>query len=128
MGVTVTARVLERCRTTGAEDDYDIIGYSFSEYVPVVDAINSICEDKIKYITLDWDGYVDISLLQPLLMFERNEEGEFICKNDRFNRSARELLQSVICNWAVAKKSQEHVWITIKDWRVIVDVKSLITQ
>lgn len=118
--ITVKTRILEQCRSTGGEDDYDLVDYTFSEYVPASDAINHICGDKHKRITLEWNDANDSGitrLFEPvILFFERNEEGEFICKTDPDHKSARDILRETYCNWVVAKKEQEHVWITLKDW------------
>lgn len=121
--VDVKEHILEQGRSTGGEDDYDLIDYSFAGYVKAIDAINYICEDKHKAFTLEWETFGDLGiscLLEPILFFfERNEDGEFICKNDSDHKSARDLLRQIHCNWIVARKSKESVWITIKDWKVI---------
>lgn len=118
--IIVNARVLEQCRTTGGDDDYDLIDYTFSGYVKAIDAINHICEDKHKHMTFEFETSGEFDTLEPIIFFfERNEKGEFICNNVPDHKTARELLREIRCNWMVAKKMREHVWITIKDWKVI---------
>ena len=121
--IQVKERVLEQGRSTGGDDDYDLIDYSFAGYVKAIDAINYICEDKHKTCTLELETFGDSGipflLVPALLFFERNEEGEFICNNDSDHKSARDLLRQIHCNWVDAKKMQESIWITIKDWKVV---------
>ena len=118
--IAVKERVLEQGRSTGGDDDYDLIDYTFSEYVKAIDAINHICGDKYKHMTLEFDPFGVSDLLEPVIFFfERNGEGEFICKNDPSNEASSEVLREIHCNWVVARKEQEHVWITVKDWKVV---------